>query len=231
MLQISLLAAALLQAASVNSIPIQGIARAVDGDSLEIGRVRVRLFGIDAPEFDQLCTRDGARYTCGAEAADRLSKLVTGRSISCILAGVDQHQRVLARCAVSGEDVNSTMVQAGYAVAYRQYSLDYFRAEEAAKAAKRGIWAGTFDMPSEARAQARSEQSPTASVSRSPRVQASRTSVRFSGGCTIKGNRSRRGDWIYHLPGMPYYDQTRAEDIFCSERAAQAAGYRRAIVR
>jgi hypothetical protein len=29
--------------------------------------------------------------------------------------------------------------------------------------------------------------------------------------CLIKGNHSRRGDWIYHLPGMPYYDDTRAE--------------------
>lgn len=231
MLQNSLLAAALLQAASVNSIPIYGIARAVDGDSLEIGGIRVRLFGIDAPEFDQLCTRSGARYACGAESADRLSKLVTGRSISCVPAGLDQHRRVLARCSASGADVNLTMVQTGYAVAYRQYSSDYVRAEEVAKAAKRGIWVGTFAMPSEARAQARSDQNPTASASRPARAQTPRTSVRFSGGCTIKGNRSRRGEWIYHLPGMPYYKQTRAEDIFCSERAAQAAGYRRAIVR
>lgn len=50
-------------------------------------------------------------------------------------------------------------------------------------------------------------------------------------GCVIKGNRSRRGEWIYHLPGMPYYDVTRPEEMFCSEREAQAAGYRRAIVR
>lgn len=49
--------------------------------------------------------------------------------------------------------------------------------------------------------------------------------------CRIKGNHSRRGDWIYHLPGMPYYDATRAEAYFCTEAQAQAAGYRRAIVR
>lgn len=48
--------------------------------------------------------------------------------------------------------------------------------------------------------------------------------------CNIKGNRDRRGQWIYHVPAMPYYDQTRAEDIFCNEAEAQAAGYRRAIV-
>jgi hypothetical protein len=30
--------------------------------------------------------------------------------------------------------------------------------------------------------------------------------ARASGNCNIKGNRSRRGDWIYHVPGMPIYD-------------------------
>jgi hypothetical protein len=49
--------------------------------------------------------------------------------------------------------------------------------------------------------------------------------------CRIKGNRNRKGQWIYHLPGMPYYEQTRAEDMFCTEAQARAAGYRRAIVR
>ena len=47
----------------------------------------------------------------------------------------------------------------------------------------------------------------------------------------IKGNQNRRGQWIYHLLGMPYYDQTRPEQLFCTEAEAQAAGYRRAIVR
>jgi hypothetical protein len=30
---------------------------------------------------------------------------------------------------------------------------------------------------------------------------------------------------------MPYYEQTKAEDIFCTEAQAQAAGYRRARFR
>jgi len=40
------------------------------------------------------------------------------------------------------------MVATGYAVAYRRYSSDYVSAEETAKARKRGIWAGTFELPS-----------------------------------------------------------------------------------
>src|SRR3546814_9625845 len=51
------------------------------------------------------------------------------------------------------------------------------------------------------------------------------------GQCLIKGNHSQRGEWIYHLPGMPYYNATRAEAYFCTEAEAQAVRYRRAIVR
>ena len=48
-----------------------------------------------------------------------------------------------------------------------------------------------------------------------------------SKGCDIKGNRAYDGEWIYHLPGMKYYDVTRAEAFFCSEVDARKAGYRR----
>lgn len=213
--------------AQTSSQPIYGVARAGDGDSLEINGQRVRLFGIDAPEFDQTCTKDGAQWACGAEAADQLSRLVTGREVRCVANGVDQYQRLLARCSVGGMDVNAAMVERGYAIAFRKYSNDYVDEEMRAKAAKRGIWAGTFADPSMVRAAKRGQRS-------TPRLERSTLramSMPASGGCVIKGNRSRRGEWIYHLPGMPYYEQTRAEEIFCSEAEARAAGYRRAIVR
>ncbi len=34
----------------------------IDGDTIEIHGQRVRLFGIDAPEHDQLCEAAGAQY-------------------------------------------------------------------------------------------------------------------------------------------------------------------------
>ena len=104
-------------------------------------------------------------------------------------------------------------------------------AEESAKANRRGLWAGTFEMPSEIRA---SQRSPQGISTTRPAVRsraATRQPERVSGGCVIKGNHSRRGEWIYHVPGMPYYGRTRAEQMFCSEAEARAAGYRRAVVR
>jgi hypothetical protein len=123
------------------------------------------------------------------------------------------------------------MVALGFAVAYRQYSSDYVSAELSAKGNKLGIWAGEFENPSDFR---HAEEAPalTRHTPRQVAVKPSRhASARSNGNCNIKGNRNRKGQWIYHLPGMPYYDQTRAEEMFCTEAEAQAAGYRRAIVR
>lgn len=36
---------------------------------------------------------------------------------------------------------------------------------------------------------------------------------------------------MYHLPGMPFYERTKAEEMFCSEAQAEAADYRRAKAR
>jgi endonuclease YncB( thermonuclease family) len=43
------------------------------------------------------------------------------------------------------------MVDSGFAVAYRQHSLAYVPNEERAKTAKKGLWAGSFQMPSDYR--------------------------------------------------------------------------------
>lgn len=127
-------------------------------------------------------------------------------------------------------DINSTMVTGGYAVAYRRYSADYVPAEESAKLAKRGLWSGKFQLPSEYRQRDAARAAPQ--VRRKAPVAATHDwASRARSNCNIKGNRNRRGQWIYHLPGMPYYEQTRPEEIFCSEEEARAAGYRRAIVR
>ncbi len=131
--------------------PLWGIGRAGDGDSLTVGESSVRLFGIDAPEFGQSCTRNGQEWACGAEAAEQLARLVTGKQVRCVSMGTDQYDRVLGRCTVGTLDVNRAMVAGGHAVAFRRYSTDYVSAEESAKANRRGLWAGTFKMPSEYR--------------------------------------------------------------------------------
>jgi hypothetical protein len=197
-----------------------------------VGDTEVRLFGIDAPEFDQSCTKNGQPWSCGSAAADQLMRLVTGKDVRCSSMGKDQHGRTLGRCMVGTTDINRTMVATGYAVAYRHYSTDYVSAEDSAKAYKRGLWAGTFERPDQYRHDGETTPVRKSETRRSaPKAVSNDWQARASGSCNIKGNRNRKGQWIYHVPGMPYYDQTRAEEIFCTEAEARAAGYRRAMAR
>lgn len=209
-----------------------GFARAKDGDSLMVSDKEVRLFGIDAPELHQSCQRDGQSWACGAAAKDLLDSLIRGKPVFCSQTGTDQYARVLAQCVAGSTDLNRAMVANGYAVAFRRYSSDYVSAEDSAKVNRRGIWAGKFTMPSDYRhASEPPAQVKRVSGPRTSRASSSNWAGRAQANCNIKGNRNRRGQWIYHMPGMPYYDQTRPEQIFCTEAEAQAAGYRRAIVR
>ena len=122
---------------------IIGEAQAIDGDTLDLGAVRVRLFGIDAPEGGQSCRRaDGAEWDCAAAASDRLAELIEGREVECSVVDRDRYRRVVATCLVGGLDLGEALVRDGYAWAYRRYSGRYVGAEAAARAARRGIWQG-----------------------------------------------------------------------------------------
>ena len=56
-----------------------GKARAVDGDSLELGGRHVRLIGIDAPEHRQTCQMAGETTPCGRRAAAERTALPARR--------------------------------------------------------------------------------------------------------------------------------------------------------
>ena len=121
----------------------------VDGDTLRFDKDRVRLFGIDAPEGKQSCQRDGVAWLCGQEAAKYLRQLVAGEYMSCTERDRDRYGRIVAVCTLAdGRDVGGLMVEAGYALAYRQYGGKLYDTKEtAAKSAKRGVWAGEFVAP------------------------------------------------------------------------------------
>src|SRR3954471_211274 len=61
----------------------QGIAIINDGDSITLGAERIRMRGIDAPEYAQTCRNNGADYACGTLARQSLVRLIAGRSVTC----------------------------------------------------------------------------------------------------------------------------------------------------
>lgn len=126
--------------------------RVIDGDTLVIGETRFRLFGIDAPEMSQTCTGvAGAPYSCGAMAKSALEVALGAGTVLCEPRDKDRYGRTVAVCRAGGQDVGAALVSEGWALAYREYSVDYVAAEQVAQAAKRGMWAGTFTAPWEVR--------------------------------------------------------------------------------
>ncbi|TAD77821.1 MAG: thermonuclease family protein [Sphingomonadales bacterium] len=213
---------------------IEGPVEVIDGDSLKVGGTEVRLFGVDAPEFSQTCYSNGAPVACGVMAKDALEGLIGGSRLACVTQDTDAYGRAVARCRTAGVDVGDALVASGWATAFRRYGDDYVPAETRARSARAGIWKWDFQMPEDFRASQqalREPRQPQRPERVAARASAAPRQYESGGMCRIKGNHSRRGEWIYHLPGMPYYDATRAEAYFCTEAQAQAAGYRRAIVR
>jgi endonuclease YncB( thermonuclease family) len=132
-----------------------GRASVVDGDSLEIQGIRIRLYGIDAPESSQFCTLDHIAYRRGQRTAFALADKIGTRPVSCSRRDTDRYGRMVAVCRAGGEDLNSWMVEQGHAIAFRRYSMAYVPIEDAARIAKRGLWAGEFQSPDVYRREAR----------------------------------------------------------------------------
>ena len=136
-----------LAAPAMAAPSIAGVPWIIDGDTLDIHGTRIRLFGIDAPEREQVCDRAGRAWRCGESAKRALIRFIGQRAVTCAPRGRDHYGRTVAVCSIGGADINRWMVAQGRAVAYRHYSDAYDGAEDQARAAHRGIWAGTFEQP------------------------------------------------------------------------------------
>jgi endonuclease YncB( thermonuclease family) len=200
---------------------LTGKADIVDGDTVKVGGIPVRLYGIDAPEGRQNCEREGKTYACGKEATKELATLIAGQTIQCEIVGKDQYARALGVCTVGAIEINRTMVREGWALAFVKYSDRYSADQAMAEAAKAGIWAGSFVEPWDWRlAEVKAAEKTLGAEKR--------------GGCVIKGNINRNGEHIYHLPFQQFYsrtkiDESKGERWFCTEQQAQEAGWRRAL--
>ena len=120
-----------------------------DGDSIRSDKLRIRLFGIDAPEKKQQCTdAKGKKWDCGIAAQKALEQLIDSASkLSCELKDVDRYGRLVMRCYAGKIDIGAALVKAGLALTYKQYSLIYTQDENAAKTAQAGMWGGSFIEP------------------------------------------------------------------------------------
>ena len=120
-----------------------GPATVIDGDTLEVAGQRFDLFGIDAPEIGQPCTRNGRELDCGVIARSQLMDITAAATVVCrrLADGT-------ARCFSGTYDIGRGMVYAGWALADPEKGAAFRPVERDSRAASRGLWRGVrFEMP------------------------------------------------------------------------------------
>ena len=145
---------AIFSASMVNAEDIVGVAKVIDGDSIEIDGLVVQLHGISSMKPGQICDKTpywfGGKWPCGNEAKRELESMVTGRTVTCV--PVDTHypsagHHLRAYCSAGQIDFQYWMVSAGLAMSSAGYSLRYEDIEAEAKSKRIGIWSSDFTPP------------------------------------------------------------------------------------
>ena len=107
-------------------------------------RERIRLRGIDAPEFDQTCRKDGADYPCGRRAREalvRADRRPAGRHAPAGSA------TATAGCSRLHGRRRSISTAARSRPAGRSPMATTRPSEAAAPTSGAGLWAGSFERP------------------------------------------------------------------------------------
>jgi endonuclease YncB( thermonuclease family) len=128
---------------------MSGTAHVVDGDTIDVAGHRVRIHGIDAPEGKQVChDAKGDRWEAGKDATEALRSIIGQQTVTCTEEDrPDRYKRMIASCRAGKIDIGAEMVRLGWARAFVRYSDRYTGQEDAARRAKRGMWAGMCEAP------------------------------------------------------------------------------------
>lgn len=113
-----------------------------DGDTITVlqgkRQIKVRLFGIDAPELKQ---------PYGKKSKQFLVNLVAGQMVEVEESGEDRYKRTIGTIYLNGTDISAQMVENGYAWVYRKFSKKYTPQESKAKKQGLGLWRDKEPIP------------------------------------------------------------------------------------
>jgi endonuclease YncB( thermonuclease family) len=128
---------------------IAGQASVIDGDTIEVAGQRIRLWGIDAPESDQLCRgSDSLLYRCGSTAANALADKIGLSVVICEPRAIDRYKRTVATCVAAGVDLARWLVRSGLALDWPQYSRGAYAVDQASAVRDgAGMFAGSYNNP------------------------------------------------------------------------------------
>lgn len=114
------------------------VIRVSDGDTILIQsgsqKIRVRMYGIDAPELKQ-------KY--GEESKKYLEKRIMDKNVDIKVINQDQYGRKVGKVFYKNKDINLEMLETGNAWFYEyhaKHEKDYRKAFKNAKEQKLGLW-------------------------------------------------------------------------------------------
>ena len=108
------------------------IERIIDGDTFVADGIKIRLWGIDAPEKNEELAFASTLY---------LETLLSQGKVDCKFKHKDRYKRDVMQCFVDGNDIASDLVRFGLASDYERYSKGHYKFEEdLAKRNRTGIW-------------------------------------------------------------------------------------------
>ena len=130
------------------------VTRVTDGDSIQITtaeqtKLKVRLYGIDAPETPKISHRTGQvskpGQPHGEESWKALENKIMGEQVKLEILDIDKYRRMVGMIWLGDRNINLEMVHEGFAEAFIEYLNPPYRtpfldAEREAKSARRGVW-------------------------------------------------------------------------------------------
>ena len=130
------------------------VTNVTDGDTLKLEtvegtRLKIRLYGIDAPETEKINRRTGriskVGQPYGEEAYRALETKVLGKKVKVDVVDIDRYKRLVGIVYLDNRNINLELVKEGWAWAYKEYldrpyASEYLDAEKEARAKKLGLW-------------------------------------------------------------------------------------------
>ena len=92
-----------------------------DGDTIEVGKVPIRLNGVSAPELKEALGNASKKF---------MRDLVLGKPVRCELNGKKTYDRLVGTCYLSDIDIGVAVTRAGLALDCPRYSGGRYKAVE-----------------------------------------------------------------------------------------------------
>jgi len=134
---------------------VDGIVTQVsDGDTVKLEtaegtKLKIRLYGIDAPEMGKISRRTGmvskAGQPYGEEAYEALKSKMLDSKVKVDIMATDRYKRMVGIVYLNNKNINIEMVKEGWAWAYREYldrpyASEYLDAEREARTKRSSLW-------------------------------------------------------------------------------------------